>query len=182
MRKFLTILMGILMLAGGIYCLFTPITTYLTTGYVIGVMIFCDAIGNIIAWYEEKKYVEISGWYLANSIISLIFGIALIVSLRMQFAVDMVILYIIAFWVIVLGISRISMAIKMKKLMNELPDIFDNSKWLYILLFGILMVAFGVLCIAKPAVLSSMLGVFISILIIVAGASLITLGTYSYSD
>ena len=182
MKRFLVILMGLLMVVGGVYCLFTPVTTFLTTGYIVGVIIFCDAIGNIIAWFNAKKYVEISGWYLANAIISLIFGIIIMLSIGMQFAVDMFIVYAVAVWVIMTGISRISMAIRMKQLMNKLPKIFNNKKWLGILLFGILMVLFGILCVFKPIVLSSVLGVLIAWFIIFAGASLITLGSYTYID
>jgi len=182
MKRFLVILMGLLMVVGGVYCLFTPVTTFLTTGYIVGVIIFCDAIGNIVAWFNAKKYVEISGWYLANAIISLIFGIIIMLSIGMQFAVDMFIVYAVAVWVIMTGISRISMAIRMKQLMNKLPKIFNNKKWLGILLFGILMVLFGILCVFKPIVLSSVLGVLIAWFIIFAGASLITLGSYTYID
>lgn len=178
MKKFLVILMGVLMVIGGVYGLLTPVTTFLTTGYIVGVIIFCDAIGNIVAWFNVKKYLEISGWYLANAIISLVFGIVVMVSIRMQFAVDMFIVYAIAIWVIMLGISRISMAIRMKQLINKLPKIFNNKRWVEVLLFGILMVLFGILCMLKPIVLSSMLGVFISLLIIFAGSSLTTLGAY----
>ena len=182
MKRFLVILMGLLMVVGGVYCLFTPVTTFLTTGYIVGVIIFCDAIGNIVAWFNAKKYVEISGWYLANAIISLIFGIIIMLSIGMQFAVDMFIVYAVAVWVIMTGISRISMAIRMKQLMNKLPKIFNNKKWIGILLFGILMVLFGILCVFKPIVLSSVLGVLIAWFIIFAGASLITLGSYTYID
>ena len=182
MNRFLVILMGLLMVIGGVYCLFTPVTTFLATGYVVGVIIFCDAIGNIVAWVNAKTYVEVSGWYLANAIISLIFGIVVIVSLRMQIAVDMFIVYAIAIWVIILGISRISLAIRMKKLIEKLPKVFKNNKWGYVLALGILMVIFGLLCMIRPVVLSSMLGVFIALIMIFAGASLITLGSYVYVE
>ena len=141
MKKFLVILMGLLMVIGGVYCLLTPVATFLTTGYIVGVIIFCDAIGNIVAWFNVKKYLEISGWYLANAIISLIFGVIIMLSIGMQFAVDMFIVYALAVWVIMLGISRISMAIRMKQLINKLPKVFNNKRWVEILIFGILMVA-----------------------------------------
>ena len=180
MRRFLTIFMGVLMVIGGFFCLFSPVTTFLQTGYIIGVIIFCDAIGNIIAYIDAKKYsqAQISGWYLVDAIISLIFGIAVIVSIRMQFAVDMVVVYIIAWWVVIIGISRIALGVRIKKLANAFPEVFSNKRWLAIILFGVLMIVFGILCMFKPIILSSMLGVMIAILIICAGANLITLGTY----
>ena len=70
----------------------------------------------------------------------------------------------------------------MKQLFDKLPKIFKNKKWVGVLLFGILMVVFGILCMIKPILLSSMLGVFIALVMIFAGASLITLGTYVYVE
>ena len=178
MKRFLITLMGALMVVGGVYCLVTPVSTFLATGYVVGAIIFCEAIGNIVAWIDLRKYVEISGWYLANAIISLIFGIIIMLNLTMQFAVDVAIVYIIAVWIVMLGISRVSMAIQLKKFINKLPKVFDNKRWIGILVLGVLMIVFGILCMFKPIVLSSLLGVIVALFIISAGVSLITLGTY----
>lgn len=182
MKKFLVILMGVLMIIGGVYCLLTPVSTFLTTGYIIGVITFCDAIGNIVAWFESKKYAEISVWYLVDAIISLIFGVIIMLNIGMQFAVDMFVVYLVAAWVIIVGVSRIMMAVRIKKFINALPKFFRNNKWVGILLFGILMVLFGILCMIKPILMSGVLGTFMALFIIFAGASLVTLGTYIHKE
>lgn len=177
-KKFLVIFLGCLLVVGGIYCLFTPIQTFLATGYVIGVFILCDAIASIVAWFDVRQYVQISIWYLLGAIVSLVFGILIISKGQLQLAVDLAVIYMIAAWIIVIAISRIVLAIRIKKVNDLLPNAFKNSRWIGLILSGILMIIFACLCAARPDVSSVMLGVFMAWFIIFNGISLITLGTY----
>lgn len=178
MKKFCVILLGVLLVAGGVYCLFQPVSTFLTSGYVLGVFILCDAIANIVAWFDARKYVNISGWYLFEAIISLIFGIVVIVNVGMQFAVDMAIVYLVCIWIIVAAATRITLAIRIKKVNNLLPDVYKNSRWIWLIVAGILMIVFACICMVQPGIMSVILGVLISWAIIFNGLGLITLGTY----
>lgn len=177
-KKIFVILLGIILIIGGIFCLFTPFETFLSIGYVVGVLILCDAIANIVAWFDVKKYVNISGWYLFGAIISALFGIAVIVSLKMQLAVDIVITSMVIAWVIVLAISRIVLALRIKKFNDLLPDTFKNSRWIGIIIVAILMIAFAIICIIRPFVMPLVLGILISWTIIFNGVGLITLASY----
>ena len=177
-KKFCVILFGVILVAGGVYCLMTPVTTFLTTGYVVGVIIFCDALASIVAWFDVKKYVNISGWYLVAAIISVIFGIIVMVNGVMQFAVDMAIVYLVCSWIIVLAISRIVLALRIKKFNDLLPNAFKNNRWIWLIVVGVLMIVFAVICMAQPGIMSVILGVLISWTIIFNGLSLITIGSY----
>lgn len=177
-KKILTIVLGCVLVIGGVYCLFTPIDTYLSTGYVIGVLILCDAIGTIVAWFEVKEYAQVSGWYLAGAIVSLVFGIIVMVNIPMQFMVDMAIIGMIAAWIIVLAISRIMLAIRIKSVNDMLPNAFKNSRWIGLIVESVLMIVFACFLAARPAFASAMFGVFIAINIILAGVGLITLASY----
>lgn len=178
MKKMLVIFLGILLVVGGVFCLMQPISTFLTTGYIIGAFMFCDAIANIVAWFDAKKYVNISGWYLFEAIMSLVFGVIIILNIRMQFAVDMAIVYLVCVWMIFAAISRITLAMKIKKINNILPNVFKNKRWIGLLLTGIFMIIFACICIAQPSIMSVVLGIFISCAIILNGVGLITLGSY----
>ncbi len=178
MKKFLVILLGVLLIVGGVGCLFRPVSTFLTTGYIVGVFIFCDAIASIIAWFDAKKYVSISGWYLFEAIVSLIFGIMVILNGRMQFAVDMAIVYMVCAWVIIAAAFRIALAIKIKRVNDILPNSYKNSRWVGLLVVGILMIIFAAICMAQPGIMSVLLGTFISMTIIFNGVGLVTLGSY----
>ncbi len=177
-KKVLVILLGIILIVGGIFCLFRPFETFLSTGYVVGVLILCDAVANIVAWFDVKKYVNISGWYLFGAIVSAIFGIAVIVSMKMQLALDLVIVSMVIAWVIFLAISRIVLALRIKKFNDLLPDTFKNSRWISIILSSILMIVFAVICIVRPAVMPLVLGVLIAWTIIFNGVGLITIASY----
>ena len=177
-KKFFVILLGIILVAGGIYCLFTPVQTFLSTGYVVGVLILCDAIANIVAWFDIRKYVQISGWYLFGAIVSLIFGVVVIINIPMQFAVDMVIVYMVCFWIIFAAIARIMLGVRIKKVNNVLPNAFKNSRWFWLIIAGILMIVFAGICMAQPGIMSVILGVLIGWYIIFNGVSLITIGSY----
>ena len=178
MKKFLVILLGVLLVAGGVYCLFQPVSTFLTSGYVVGVFILCDAIASIVAWFDARQYVKISGWYLFEAIVSLIFGVVVIVNVGMQFAVDMAIVYLVCIWIIVAAVTRITLAIRIKKVNDLLPNAFKNSRWIGLLVVGILMIVFACICMAQPGIMSVILGVLISWAIIFNGLGLITLGSY----
>ena len=109
---------------------------------------------------------------------SLIFGIIVVINGRMQFAVDMAIVYLVCAWVIVAGVFRISLALKIKRVNDKLPNVFKNSRWIWLMIAGILMIVFSVICIMQPGIMSVLLGTFISLTIIFNGATLITLGSY----
>ena len=177
-RKIFVMLLGCLLLVCGIRSLVTPLSTFFAMGYVIGVLIFCDAIANIVAWFDAKKYVDVSGWYLVSAIISAIFGVIVMVNGAMQFAVDMALVYIVCAWIIVLAIARISLAIRIKKVNNVLPDGFKNSRWIGLIIIAILMIAFAVICMARPGIMSVLIGVTVSWVMILNGISLITIGSY----
>ena len=177
-KRFLVTFLGVLLIIGGIFCLFTPITTFLTTGYFIGVLIFCDAIANIITWFDMKKYVNVSGWFLVSAIISAIFGIITIANVGMQFALDMFVVYLVCAWIITLAVSRIALALKIKKFNDALPNIFKNNRWIGLMLTAILMIIFAIICMIQPGIMSVVLGILIAWVIIFNGICLITISSY----
>ena len=180
MKRFLTMLMGILMVIGGVSCLFTPVSTFLATGYVIGFIMLFDAIGNIFAWFNARKYQEISGWYLVGAIISGVFGLIIMTKPAVQAGLDIFIVYMISTWVIISGVYRIVMSLRIKKLKDALPQIFKNKKWVGVLITGILMIVIGIICLFKPIYMSSFLGTMIALVFIFSGANIITLGTFIF--
>ena len=76
-RKTLFVILGILMILAGITCFFTPIETSSVIPFIFGLAMVIDGIGRIIAWFSIREYAPQSGWVLASSIISLVFGLML---------------------------------------------------------------------------------------------------------
>lgn len=177
LKKVLLIILGIITIISGFFCLLNPVLVFLQLGYIVGVFILFDSIGNIIAYFDSRQYMQISGWYLFNAIVSLFFGLLIIISLRMQMAVDVVIAYMASIWLLIAGFTKVSMSIRIKKLQNEIV-LFNSNRWVVILISGIFIILFGILCFVKPVVMSSLIGTILSLAIIFVGVNLITFGSY----
>ena len=50
----LSIILGILMIITGACCLFTPLTTYLATGYFMCVMLLFYGIAGLVYYFKKK--------------------------------------------------------------------------------------------------------------------------------
>ena len=66
--KIIAIIFGILMVIGGISCMFTPMLWALGgLGYVVGFPMIFDAIGRFMEWYDLRKTQEADGIMLAGA-------------------------------------------------------------------------------------------------------------------
>jgi len=171
--KLLGIIFGVLMVVGGIYCMMTPQITFFTLGWVLGVCMIADSIGNIATWSTRRKLGVADGWTLAIGIISLLAGIAIVANNTMQFAVDMFIVYTSAFWVIAVGLLRIVGSVRLRGINKTREANQITSLWWVALISGILLVVVGVFGLANPAVAAVALGISIGLSIVAAGANLI---------
>ena len=178
MRKMLSVLFGIMIIVDGVICLALPSLTFLTLGYMIGVGMLLDGIGRIINWYKMDRGTEQSGWVLTSAIISLTLGAILMGSDAMQLAMDAFIVYMAIAWLIVMGILRI------RRIRNNIRDFqFDTSfgrNWWIALIFGVLLIVFGIIGMFSPATIIETIGTLIGVSIIIAGANLIHFGTSAW--
>ena len=175
--KVLAVILGIFMIIGGLYCLFSPGLTYLTIGYVVGMCMVIDAVGGFINWHEAKKSGEADGWMLTSAILSAVFGFFVLNDSVLQLGIDVFIVYYIAIWLVCRGVVVIVHAFKIRRLHKNWNTKKLGTQWYLPLCLGILLCVFGILSMFNPAVLASTIGVFISLGIISAGANMITVAT-----
>ena len=171
--RIITIILGVVMIVTGVYCLFTPAMTYLSIGYIVGFNMVLDAVGGIVTWSDRKNRGTADVWTLIGAISSLIFGVILLGSAAMQLIVDMMIVYIAAAWLIVIGVIRIIRAAKLRKMHKEFETRILGKRWWVIMLMGIALVACGVFSFANPSGLMIAIGINFGVNIIAAGACLI---------
>ena len=171
--KVLYVIFGILIIIGGLYCLFTPGITYLTIGYLVGISMVVDAIGRFINWGQLKNVGQGDPWILVSAILSLVMGCIVLGSAGLQLGIDVFLVYYIAIWMAIKGIVIIVRAIKI----HHGKLIFDGASWATYMLLGWLTLLFGVLCMFNPILLASTIGIFMGLGIIAVGASMITLAT-----
>ena len=172
--KVVSIIIGVLMIVSGLYCVFNPGLTYLGIGYAIGIAMLLDAVGRIHAWWQYKREGQPDGWILAGGIISAIFGIVLIVDAAAQLSVDVFIAYMAAIWILVHAVIAIVTAFRARKFHKALNTQVVGRNWWISLIIGILMCVFAILSLMNPTVLMAAIGTFIGLGIVVAGANMIT--------
>lgn len=174
--KIATIVLGILTLALGVYCLITPIGTYSTIGWLIGLVMLIEGIASVATWNNRRKYGFADGWTLAGAIVSVILGCFLLFSFIAQWAVDLFIAYVIAAWFVIGGITRIIAAFKLREFNKQASYEVEGSNWVLLLIMGVLVTVFGVLCIFEPVTIMVGIGIMIGVAIIVLGIDLIVRG------
>jgi len=175
--KVVSVIVGILMIAAGLYCVFNPAITYLSIGYIVGVSMLLDAVGRIYAWWQLKKEGNADGWMLAGAVISAVFGIILIGNGAAQLSMDVFIAYMAAIWILIHAIIAIIRAFRARKFHKALSTRFLGKHWWLGLIIGILMCVFAILSLMNPTVIMAAIGTFIGLGVIVAGANMITIAT-----
>ena len=170
MMRVVTIVLGILLVVGGIYCVFTPVATYSALSLIIGAAMIIEGVGSAITWNERRKFGLASGWTLAAAILSIVLGVFLLGSYVLQFAVDMFIAYLIAVWLVFAGIARIVAAITMRNSFGQT----GASGWVGQLVLGVLIIILGILCIFNPLSIMVGVGFLLGITIVLVGVGLIS--------
>ena len=179
-RKTLFVILGILMILAGITCFFTPVETSSVIPFIFGLAMVIDGIGRIIAWFSIREYAPQSGWVLASSIISLVFGLMLTTSPMLQVSVGVFVVLMTGWWILALGVIRIVHAFHLLKLKRE-SDGFGfgemlGSNWWIALILGALLTIFGIIVILNPMLGLGVIGVLVGCSVITAGINLIYLG------
>ena len=164
-RKTLFVILGILMILAGITCFFTPIETSSVIPFI---------------WFSIREYAPQSGWVLASSIISLVFGLMLTTSPMLQVSVGVFVVLMTGWWILALGVIRIVHAFHLLKLKRE-SDGFGfgeklGSNWWIALILGALLTIFGIIVILNPMLGLGVIGVLVGCSVITAGINLIYLG------
>ena len=171
MMRVVTIILGVLLVASGFYCMFTPVATYSALSVVIGMSMVVEGVAGIVVWSDLRKRGLADGWTLAEAILSIVFGVFLLGSFFLQFAVDMFIAYVIAIWLVFAGIARITAAIAARKMQDQTGT--SASGWVIQLVLGILIVILGILCVFNPLSIMVSVGMMLGMSIVFVGVELV---------
>lgn len=163
----LFIILGIMMIMCGFSCMFTPLLTFMQTGYFVVILMAAFGIVGIIRAIVDKKF----GVNFAFSILSVILGGVMMAFPESLLFAQGVMLIIEAIWFIALGIVNIRAAIIVKK---------SGSKvWIAELILGILAILVGAYSCFHPMIMALSIGVLIGIFFIETGFTLIFSGIAS---
>ncbi|WP_315814546.1 HdeD family acid-resistance protein [Paraflavitalea speifideaquila] len=132
------LLRGLFAIILGIIALSMPGITFTTLVIFLGAYMFIDGIFSVAAAISGRKTMEYWGWVLTIGILSILAGI---VTFMNPFVTGAALLYLVAFWAILVGILEIVVAIRLRK-------VISGEGW-YILA-GILGIIFGILILLNP--------------------------------
>lgn len=146
------LLFGILSILFGLMAVFNPIGAGAGMTWAIGVLAIAEGVVTLLATF--KKDVPMSkGWMWAYGLVSLLFGVLAVVN-PVSMAASFVM--VMAAWFIIAGVVRITMAIRVRKEID--------NEWTLIL-SGLLAVVLGGLMLAVP-----LAGLLVAVIWIGAGA------------
>lgn len=136
-----SLLIGILAVVVGIWCIFTPLSTFLAMTILFVIGFFVGGIFEIIFALTNMNSMKNWGWTLIIGIIDVVFGIVLMSN--MAISAD-VLMFFIAFWILFQSIWGIGISLDLK---NE-----PGSGWGFSLILSILGVLFAIACLFQPAI------------------------------
>lgn len=176
-QKVLTIILGVVVVFIGFYCIFVPSSNATLLAYMVSLGSIIYGVGALAGWHATKQLGFADGWALAAGLLSIIFGVAIAISGAMQLAVDLFIVYMIAAWLLFLGILRIGTAFGFRRVGKITGFEIFGPHWLWPLAWGILLILLAVFCFVYPGIVIWALGIFVGVSLIIAGCNLISVAT-----
>lgn len=161
----LFIILGILMVMGGFSCIFTPLLTFMQTGYFVVILILAFGIIGIIRAIVEKRF----GVNFVFSILSVILGIVMLAFPGSLLLAEGVMLIMTAIWFVLMGIVTVINAVTVTKKTG-------SKIWILQLIFGILALLVGIYSFFQPMLMALSLGTLVGIFFIETGFTLMFSG------
>ena len=163
----LSIILGALLIISGFSLMFTPLATFMGTGYFILILFFVFGIFGIVRSIVEKRF----GLRFAFAIISFILGIVGLCVPGAAAMNDFFILFMAAAWFIVHGCLTLVTAINGKKLGAPTGMVVCG------IILGIIEIILGAYSFAHPFVMALTLGYLIAFYFIEEGINMIVIGS-----
>jgi uncharacterized membrane protein HdeD (DUF308 family) len=93
----------------------------------------------------------------------------------LQLVVDMTIIYMAAIWLIIIGVIRIILSLKLRQLgaLQDTDAKYLGRHWWLVLIMGILLIVCGVFSLMNPAGLIIAIGINFGLNIMISGFNLI---------
>ncbi len=160
-----SLVLGILLIAVGILILCMPAESYVTMSIMFSVFLFVAGIMEIVFAASNRKILTGWGWYLASGILDLLIGIALI-SIP---ALPMVMIpMLVIFWLMYKGFSAIGFSIDLSH--------YKVKGWGWLLTFGILLTLLSIAMLFEPVTAAITVVYLASFAFMLAGIFRVVLG------
>lgn len=137
----ISLIVGIIAVALGLACLFTPILAFATLSLLFVISFFIGGISDIAFAIANRYTLKNWGWILAVGIINLIFATILVTN---PLLAPLILSYLIAFWLLLQSIWGLGMSFDLQSV--------RGSGWGWFLALSILGVLASLLLLFRPEV------------------------------
>ena len=165
--KIFTMMFGILLAVCGFSCIFTPIMTFLETGWFLMILLFVYGIMGIIKAVTQKEY-KIQFLF---SIISVILGAVILFVPGLRLMTDGMLIYLMAGWFLLQGIVDIFLSFRQKKR-------GEGKGWIWTMILGILGLLVGIYSFVHPLFAAFTIGILVGIYFIESGINMVVIAQY----
>jgi len=159
------LIVGILLIFAAFWMFKTPVASFVSLALLFSTLILISGLLSLFFVLANKDDMDNWGIYLVSGILDVIVGFILLKYPEMTLLLFSM---FIGFWLLFRGFSTLSASFKLKK------DGAEN--WLWILIFGILIVIFAFMSIVNPLIGASYLVYTLALAILILGIANIFLG------
>lgn len=136
-----SLLVGIIAVLLGTWCLFTPLTTFVALTLIFVICFFIGGISEIVFAVSNRNVLRNWGWSLAMGIIDFIFAIVLLSNMEIA---PILFCYLIAFWILIQSIWAVGMSLDLQQ--------YKGIGWGWLLALSILGILFALVLLFQPAI------------------------------
>ncbi len=156
----ISLVIGIIAIILGIWCMFTPVATLAALTIVFVVAFFISGIAEIVFAVQNRKIMYGWGWALTGGILELLLGCMLLAIPAP--AITAVLIYFIGFWIMFRSIWAIGAASELQK--------YGVKGWGWMLTIAILALLFSIIFIfSSPLFGGTFVVIFFCIAMLVYG-------------
>ncbi|MDL2262924.1 DUF308 domain-containing protein [Bacteroidales bacterium OttesenSCG-928-I21] len=154
-----SLIIGLLAIALGIWCILTPDSTLVALTMIFIISFFVGGILEIIFAVSNRKIISGWGWTLTGGIIDLLFGIFLLIFPLP--IISVILVYFIGFWIMFRSVWGIGTSVDLERA--------GVRGWGWMLALAILGVLFSIMFLFSPIYGASFIVAFASIAFVAYG-------------
>ncbi len=163
--KFLSFIMGVLLIVVGVVAIFNPAATVTSLSVMLGLSLLICGVIDLVLYFRLHKVAFGAGTLLADGLMTIIVAMLMLSS---RWIVQTALPVIFSMWVLFSAVARMGVAFELRSL--------GRSGWIWLLLLSIITLVLGAISLFHPLVASIAISLIVGVLLISQGVTYLTLG------
>ncbi len=158
------LILGVMLLISAYWMFATPVESFVGLASLFSALIFVSGLFSVFFAISNKEDIDNFGLYLAGGILDVLIGFILLAYPGLTLILFSM---FIGFWLLFRGFNLIYVSFKIKKI--------GDTKWGWMLFFGIMVVVFAMMSIVNPLIGASYLVYTLALTLVLFGVANIAL-------